>query len=1204
MNKKLFAFVLIFIILLTTLASAGLLSDLLFWLFGIGDVNSRIDGDMVQTRISDNLDIQITPHTIQGLHGCQEITVTNLAGVDRNLDIALNFNPANNLKPTSLSVYDPTIKTRDLPYTCDGVLDFIDTDSASCDTRFTKEYDNKSVEQGGGLRTFKTKETYTVGWKRLDLEPTKTKLRNHNIYSFDNFDFAPDETKTFKVCLQTKPQLNLAPAKYDIFVKEHDTNFNDAVFNKQFVNVDPTLNSSCAYQTTFVIDPNGINYGNVAFKINYTTSGNNFDDRLYVYNNVSDSYQAWVNITSINDSDTGVIFTNNSVTDIVPFELTFIYACDSETPKYIYNQTMLGAYDFDGSTEITAFGDILVGGSWGINTTEAYSGTNSVVATGTDENLRHTDEENDDTTFVSYFYDVDATTCPAGRLMQFGLYDGSNTHTIGLTCSVSTTNYVTGLSDVDTGIARSIGWHKFEFYNNDSDLSSYIDGVLVNRTDTIATINRLSFDSSFNVGQQDGFDLYYAYADFRNTILISQSSEESNNEAPTIDTPTITPATAYTDDSLNCSTTIYDVDLDTLSANFSWYNSSTYYSSTVYGSLSNGTFVSDSLTPTGVQAELESWNCTIFANDGSVDSALDSVVRTISSQRPTITAVNITPTQAFTNTTLTGNYVVTDPNNATVQAYCTWFNGTTLDSICNDTVSVDVVNTCSLSTEIAKGETWNMSCNATDLTDGFSFNPNSSAITISDYWPSIPTLNSPDNNSVVATSVDLNCSNSTDIDGDTINYEFYGDTSNPPTTLLANSTNTNYTWSIPIANGYYWRCRANDGTEEGNYSETRFLSQITGAINVSVDCGSLTQAMYFDFVNESDRNDIFNATIDYNIVFDLGGGSGNSTAYGTLTDVNNISVCINTTVSSTYDVVQGELQYESAGYTARRYYLFEGARFSTTLFNDSFVFLPNGDATSFLFEFKSTDLSPYENKYASILRWYPELNFYDTVEMARTDNKGQTVMRVKVEDVDYRVALNHENGTIIKLFDAVRFICIDSPCSYVVTVEEEASDYSSIYGIEASLDFINDGVFYLTYNDPSQLTSTMNMSVYRDTGTSSVEICSTGASGFTGVLSCNVSQYSGTLRATVYRSASPSQVFLEKIVQTTTTIFQNRIGLFLGFLAFIVLVFFGHANPTLTIVFGILGLIPSVILGSISLTVFIGFGILGGLIIHFMKRAS
>ena len=65
---------------------------------------------------------------------------------------------------------------------------------------------------------------------------------------------------------------------------------------------------------------------------------------------------------------------------------------------------------------------------------------------------------------------------------------------------------------------------------------------------------------------------------------------------PQINSITIKPTTAYTNDTLNCSATYSDIDLDKGNVTFSWYNGSTLYFQTTQFNKLSGETVQEPLT--------------------------------------------------------------------------------------------------------------------------------------------------------------------------------------------------------------------------------------------------------------------------------------------------------------------------------------------------------------------------------------------------------------------------------------------------------------------------------------------------------------------------------------------------------------------------------------------------------------------------------
>jgi len=99
---------------------------------------------------------------------------------------------------------------------------------------------------------------------------------------------------------------------------------------------------------------------------------------------------------------------------------------------------------------------------------------------------------------------------------------------------------------------------------------------------------------------------------------------------------------------------------------------------------------------------------------------------------------------------------------------------------------------------------------------------NSSTITILNTPPTTPAYDYPINDtSTENATTELRCYGSIDADLDPINYTIMGDTSNPPTTLLQNTTATGYNWTISSIGYHWWRCRADDSTDVSSYNVSR-----------------------------------------------------------------------------------------------------------------------------------------------------------------------------------------------------------------------------------------------------------------------------------------------------------------------------------------------------------------------------------------------
>jgi hypothetical protein len=228
--------------------------------------------------------------------------------------------------------------------------------------------------------------------------------------------------------------------------------------------------------------------------------------------------------------------------------------------------------------------------------------------------------------------------------------------------------------------------------------------------------------------------------------------------------------------------------------------------------------------------------------------------------------------------------------------------------------------------------------------------------------------------------------------------------------------------------------------------------------------------------------------------------------------------------------------------------------------------------------------------------------------MGKTDAQGQTVLYTQTNDVDYRLGLYANNGTLVNLLDPIRMVCQTTPCIYEIITALDPLDFTSFINIQSNLSFDKTTkVFTYIYNDPSQDTSLMNLTVYKDSGDGSTIICSTSSTDFTGVLSCNVSGYTGRVRALVYRSSSPGKPIaslIEEVWTKFTDAGGSNLGLILGLFLAMLVALAGIFNPSIAIILTVISLIPLIFFGALSPSIIIIIACLGGIVLHFMRRVD
>lgn len=381
--------------------------------------------------------------------------------------------------------------------------------------------------------------------------------------------------------------------------------------------------------------------------------------------------------------------------------------------------------------------------------------------------------------------------------------------------------------------------------------------------------------------------------------------------------------------------------------------------------------------------------------------------------------------------------------------------------------------------------------------------------------------------------------------------------------------------------------------------------------NLTISAGSSCTTRAFNFALYDEENlSLINGIFDYNFYYGLSNSSLVRT-YGTITGVNNFSVCYNSTISNNWVLGGGEIQYrESTGaYVSRVYYLFSNMTFTNSTATTELKDLLTTSSTTFSFSIKDTSLNAYVGYYTALLRWYPNLNLYAVVDMGLTDDTGTAIMKVKAEDTDYRVAVYDIYGNLETLASPVRFVCQSAPCTYGLVVLPTSLESTDIIKVTGELEFNSTTkMVSYTYNDPTQNTASMNLSVwlYRPDVINTL-VCNSVTTGITGVLTCNLSAYStGTFYAVVQRSASPatyiSNLWIElssgiSSLNPTIALFITLIILMLG-----LLIGAGTGNAIILVIFAVISLIPALALGAVPITFIIAIAIIGGVVIHYARK--
>jgi len=241
----------------------------------------------------------------------------------------------------------------------------------------------------------------------------------------------------------------------------------------------------------------------------------------------------------------------------------------------------------------------------------------------------------------------------------------------------------------------------------------------------------------------------------------------------------------------------------------------------------------------------ENWSVSVTATDGSQDSQpANSTNLTILNSVPTAPSVNVTPENPTVDSDLYCNLTAnsTDANNHPIQYTYLWYKNSTLNRSSGYT-SASFDNLSRGNTTY--GDVWNCTIIPYDGTGNGT--AGSDVVTIANTPPSKVTLLIPTNanESLLDRTPYFDWINATDADGDSLSYQM--EVFCPSCVVEINQSpinDSNYTApsSLDLDKVYFWRVRANDTKDVGEWSDTwnfTILSTSIILINGTVSFGNI-----------------------------------------------------------------------------------------------------------------------------------------------------------------------------------------------------------------------------------------------------------------------------------------------------------------------------------------------------------------------------
>jgi hypothetical protein len=192
-------------------------------------------------------------------------------------------------------------------------------------------------------------------------------------------------------------------------------------------------------------------------------------------------------------------------------------------------------------------------------------------------------------------------------------------------------------------------------------------------------------------------------------------------------------------------------------------------------------------------------------------------------------------------------------------------------------------------------------------------------------------------------------------------------------------------------------------------------------------------------------------------------------------------------------------------YTYRKYYL-NNFSIDTSTVNDVYLYhLNNSKASEIVFTvFDTTTGDKVPGAYIKILRYYPGENVYRTVEIAKTDEVGESLGKMVLADVFYKFIIEIPAGTVKLTTDVLRILSLTRSfgISFIV---DYLDTWDKIHGVSYSTTCTKSTqTCRVTWSDSSNTVKSVTLEVWRTNGITDVLISTQTTASAAGTISYTI----------------------------------------------------------------------------------------------------
>ena len=400
----------------------------------------------------------------------------------------------------------------------------------------------------------------------------------------------------------------------------------------------------------------------------------------------------------------------------------------------------------------------------------------------------------------------------------------------------------------------------------------------------------------------------------------------------------------------------------------------------------------------------------------------------------------------------------------------------------------------------------------------------------------------------------------------------------------------------------------------GAVESTQTYNQTVYKINIG-NCSNATWAKALTFYSKDEENDNLLNNLSLNI--DLGVWFDSESSYKTFSfafrNQNNYSICLypNETTYKLNAILEYEEEDNKTPYSHRKYYLWNYTLDNVEDEINLYSLLNSKSSDIILNVYDQITGASVDGAYIKILRYYPDLATYKTVEIERTDELGKTLAKMQLADVFYKFII--EKDGVIVLNSDVQKILSTTKLLPVSISENVLESFEKIDGVNVNVSCTQTtNVCRFTWSDTQNIVRDATLKIWKYSSLGKVLEYTKTTSSSAGTMTYTIND---TTSGTTYKAEgwidtstqySDYNVGIDDLIFSESLANWGGLSVFLPILLLIITISFALID------IGAIGVILGSLISLVTLAIFnivpfsptflMSFIIMGGLLIAKIKQ--